>query len=1223
MRRPITISFESDDPAHASLAQITEALNHVLGAGLARHDGRFIRLSSQVAGPNGAITFYPLPEEEDASGVIFGIGPRTLRGAAATPAILVGSQDLSGGVDLRALHLVRVVLDGGAPVDVDARLGAGTPSSVKLGELTAAVNAQLGADVATSDGKHLVLTAPTPGAASRVALASREVVRRRRFVTRAFLEDEAAYVIFGFIGKRAAGEPGTRASVTGTVDLSDGVDLRETRFLRLKVDGLAAQDIDCAAKSQRPRVALLDEVISAINVVVPGVVTRNNGNLVLTSRTSGTDARITFEPLRIMDALDILIGRAPATFRGRDNTRVNFIGTADLSAGVQLPAGAAVKLRIDAGQPVEISLTGPEPVRMTVSNIVSTINLALTAPLASHDGTHILLTSPLVGANSRIEFAVPAGTDVTRTVFGVTPPRVYQGDDARPATVTGTVDLSNGIELGIARFLRLAADGRPPQDVDCTARADLPAGPTSPVHVTLGQIVAAITDQLGPNAAETDGTFLTLKSSGLGEGASLSLLPHTTPDARRRLLGDVPETTSGSGLTPATITGEADLHALVDLAEHRIIRLAVNGARPVDLDVAGVVPERTSLSEIVEKINRAFPGMASVSEGDHLRLTAPATGEHSTLELLPTRALEVIEYPPQIAEEPPRSVRHGSKWHVNNGGAASTHLKVELRAPSGVAGPALVNHTTGRSIRLMTVIRPGERAVLWRDPETGLRAAVFGVDGEERRLTGSQVLAGPRGAQATVPFAGEWRLPRGLADDSSALLLNNPQARAVVQLQARQTLGYGGPVTVSVTEASLVTSNGDPPAADGSPVSLVGCLRAVDDTYLLVDQAARTLADVRPGPGVAPSRHLDRVVAVYGHLYPGLHAPLIVAGRITDVFDVTLRGPSQTVGDSKPVIELYPRVTIGLGTDARDSLVQQVLSNSSLAFASEIDKAEALTLPLGLSEWAYVDCHGPRFNQSRFDGARYPGKSCLERGIFDLNRFGRTPLDPEDAVFAAGLSGDPTVEVKLEWLDYRPGSFVVNLPADLPEQFGGRFNSARFGKAGDQPEVYAGVVTEPQTDPSYLATLLTEQSSLVEATYHTGPVPLGWDALTIPFRKPRVRTLTGGTDTGHAQMYLVDPDVPGFIKLQARKPGPWGNGILVTVRKAGPAFFDVTIGYQGARFENARQVALGTQIQAQAKQLLKPSPVGILQAKAAGIHADVTRDRTQQPPAQSNAPQPL
>ena len=64
--------------------------------------------------------------------------------------------------------------------------------------------------------------------------------------------------------------------------------------------------------------------------------------------------------------------------------------------------------------------------------------------------------------------------------------------------------------------------------------------------------------------------------------------------------------------------------------------------------------------------------------------------------------------------------------------------------------------------------------------------------------------------------------------------------------------------------------------------------------------------------------------------------------------------------------------------------------------------------------------------------------------------------------------------------------------------------------------------------------------------------------------------------------------------------------------------YDVSIIYEGARFENARKVALGKDLgdpsldlPSQVQKLLQPGPIGVLQAKAAGVRAEVTRDRNE------------
>ena len=138
----------------------------------------------------------------------------------------------------------------------------------------------------------------------------------------------------------------------------------------------------------------------------------------------------------------------------------------------------------------------------------------------------------------------------------------------------------------------------------------------------------------------------------------------------------------------------------------------------------------------------------------------------------------------------------------------------------------------------------------------------------------------------------------------------------------------------------------------------------------------------------------------------------------------------------------------------------------------------------------------------------------------------------------------------------------------------------------------------------------------------------------MPFRKPEFLTL--GAEDAPARLYMAEEGIDGFIKLEAREAGTWGNEIAVTARSSGPAMYDVAIIYQGSLFENARQVALGkgplspaprcqkgkkasaTQqvpldrdLPTLIQDLLQPGPIGVLQAKAAGVQADISRDRTE------------
>jgi hypothetical protein len=109
----------------------------------------------------------------------------------------------------------------------------------------------------------------------------------------------------------------------------------------------------------------------------------------------------------------------------------------------------------------------------------------------------------------------------------------------------------------------------------------------------------------------------------------------------------------------------------------------------------------------------------------------------------------------------------------------------------------------------------------------------------------------------------------------------------------------------------------------------------------------------------------------------------------------------------------------------------------------------------------------------------------------------------------------------------------------------------------------------------------------------------------IPFRKPRYLTLGRGDQA--ARLYLFEDDVPGFIRLEAKETGEPGNKLFVTARHSGPAQFDVTVQFDGDRFENARQVVLGDPVPALSAALNQPARVGVLQAKAGGIRGAVRR----------------
>lgn len=1346
------INCAGADPANTQPSEIADAINAAFEnlfaddsedpVRLASHNGRLVTVTSPTVGPDGII-MVETPPSEDATEDIFGIGPRTFEGADATTARLVGKPDLQAGVNLRARRFLKLAVDGGTPVEIDLRTETIEPGIVLLDELADAIDSALGANVASHDGQHLVLTSPTTGSASSLVIEPLETTQRRRFVTRAIVTDEATQAILGFIAREAHGTPATSARIVGERDLSRGVDLREARYLRLVIDNHPPVDVDCAGK--RPRATLIHEVVDAINDKLQAelpldadVASHDGQHLILTSPTEGAGSRIAIEPPRATDALDKVLGVEPGTYRGEAATGINFVGTVDLSDGFDLDADAAIKLGIDDAGPVEITLGDTEPAHKALNQLVIRINQELNQKLgvgnvATSDGQHLILTLPPdpEGKDQRkLVFDIPGnGPDVTAAIFGISPPRSYQSAAASPAKIVGARDLTHGVDLPPDAALEIGVDPSEPEPVFLTG--------SEPTRVTLSDIVGAVNDAFEQDIASEDGTHLVLTSPTAGLAGRITLELHTSGDASETLLGDVEELVQeGATADPAVIEGKVDLLAPVDVSERRWIRLAVDGDRPVDIDVAGAAPATTFLDEIVETINGVFHGLASATEEDRLKLTSPTAGEDSHLSALPLRYVEVIEYPPEPTEYPPEPrdeperqllVRHGDDWQVHNDGAADVFAQVDITVPDGVSGPMLVNTTLGWRVRLHLVVGAGETIRLQRDTQHGLQAEICSPEGDTRPVPTSQILVGPLGAQAWVPAKETWHLS---GDEPASLQLNNPTAPSIVVLHARQNDVIGHKIAATVVESDLGAVASEKDAADGSSVRRVGRVRAGEKAYTLVDGDETEIARLRAGPNVQLTDYEDCVVAVTGELHAG-EPPLLIVQELVRLFDVLLRFQPRR---GEAVEEFYPGVTIGDGAQAPDALVRQVaIKPSQLVKAEELDKGTVLSLPRGLSNWIHLECHASRFNYAKFNSAYFSGGLCYERAVFDVSRFARGPLavreargtpatsvrfvgkadlghgvdlretrylrlavdaqraveidcagteprattideivrkinrtlganvasrdgqhlvltsptrgtgsrivvepsrtiiasdardtllgpgpEPEAAVFG---SSDPVLdrpaEAVFRWERHKPGAFVVNLPADLPARFGSRFNEARFVQGGAAAELYEKVVTEPPDDEDFLVDLIKTRSTLVQADVVAGPrPPLGWEPVQIPFRKPRFLTL--GTDGTPARIYLAEEGVDGLIELRAREPGSWGNEIAVAVRQSGPAMYDVSILYHGACFENARKVALGKDLQepgldlpAQVQKLLQPGPIGVLQAKAAGVQAKVARDRAE------------
>jgi hypothetical protein len=726
----VTIDCAGNEPAKTTVEEIINILNTTLGPGRAVTDGRRLTLTSATAGRTGQIVF-ERAAERDALADIFGFGPRVFHGDNALPATLEGTVDLSGGADFMASDRLGIIVDGGPMVEVrfptpdPAEMlkriePPGSPPPVgeppehvrktSLDEIMAAINAAVGQAVADTKGRQLILTSNTRGAASRIAIVALERDVPRRFVSRAAVQDEAATVLLGATEVHATGLPPTRARVEGQVELQFGVDLRDERWLNVAIDHAAPKLIDCAGP--RPRATTIQEVAERINAAFAGaepVCTHDGKRLTLRSHTPGGSSRIAFADVRARDALKRLLDVPPQEVRGEDAGRVVFTGTVDLARGLDLVADARVKIGVDGAAAVDIPLNhGVAPARKTLGELVAAINGAVGTAVARHDGRFLTLTSQQRGAASSLQFEVPSGTDATRLVFGIAAPRSYQAKEATQATIAGK-SLQDHVDLTLERFLRISVNGQPAKLVDCGAKA---ADEKELANLPLDQVKDAI-NQAVNGVAHLSDNHLVLRSPTKGSASRIRVEPHVAGDAQARLFGDVPVETRGQDATPAEVVGDVRLLGPVDLRTREKMLIAIDGGPPTEVDVAGPAARQAVLTDIVDAINEALPGIASATIDGQLRLQSPSAGAESRVEVLPRRHLELTEYPPTPASQVTSGlVGHGDTIVVRNQGVADSTVRVEVLSKHGTVAPALVNHAAGQRIDLDVILRPLESAVI-------------------------------------------------------------------------------------------------------------------------------------------------------------------------------------------------------------------------------------------------------------------------------------------------------------------------------------------------------------------------------------------------------------------------------------------------------------------------------------------------------------------------------
>ena len=569
------------------------------------------------------------PGGKDAAQLALGLRSAHSTGRSASAARVQGTADLTGGVDLRELKVLRLEADGAGPFEINLAEGAEDSSAVSGEFIAGRINAEVGWEIARYDGRYLSLASGLNGPTSTIEV--QDVI------------GDAAEIVLGLPPRAYSGREPSSAQVRGLVDLSGVLDLSESRYLRLLIDGEHLAEIDVTGPDEAH--TLLNQVVERLNEVLGlDVVTTDGHFLTLTSPTSGLGSSIIFQRAAAQQALATLFGPISLTHVGRGPRAAQVVGRRDLSGGVDLSARSLLLLRVDGEVSPLIDVAGEDPADTQLPELVATINERVGAPIASHDSHFITLTSLSTGLASEIVFLTPEDeqAEATETIFGIGP-RIFSGHAATPASLEGSADLSEGVNLQARYLLQVRLDEGAPVTVDLRTHAD------DVRAATPRELADAIDAALGADVGATDGQHLILVSASDGSASSLEILPISegsearfvtralvSDEAAQTVFGFARRTAWGADAARARLVGGVDLQRGVDLRQAHYLRLVIDDNPPAEMDVSGVRPRATLLDEIVARINAALPVEAPNSpvcshNGKRLVLVSNTAGANSRI----------------------------------------------------------------------------------------------------------------------------------------------------------------------------------------------------------------------------------------------------------------------------------------------------------------------------------------------------------------------------------------------------------------------------------------------------------------------------------------------------------------------------------------------------------------------------------------------------------------
>jgi len=869
------------------------------------------------------------PDGRDAAALVFG-PPAVATGRDAADAIVVGSADLTDGVDVRSAPFLRLASESGATTVIDLGTATAHPERLDGADVLAAVQAAAPWVASSLADGRLRLSSPT----------GLEVVEG---------DGDAAGIVLGLPARRFAGADAAPAVLPG-LRCPDGVEItgQGPRYLRVALEtGTRELDLGTGHRSVQD---VADAINAAFGLTV-ATVDPGSARLVLTSPASGPAGRVEVTAPAAQDAGGLLFGTRLAT--GSPIRTARLAGSVDLTGPLDLSGLPPLRLLID-GTPVTVALTGLTS-RIAVS---IAIDAAAGAPVTELGGTGLTVVSRVAGAGGEVVLLEPEPwgvPDPGTALFGL-PGRRFAARDASRAEITGAVVLAPGTDLAARHLLQLAVDGADPVIVDLRTTAEGTRSAAAARAVPPEAIVAAVEARL-PGAAALgagpDGLHLVLRSPASGAGGRIEVRATArtlrrsyvtratvTEEAGQVLLGYLQHAATGTAAAPAQVTGTVDLTRGTDLTTGGLLRLAVDGDAPQEVDCAGPRPRATLAADVLAAIEAVLPGVAAI-EGGRLVLRSPAPGPSGRLAFdLPRPALRLLGFggaSPQAQGTDPGGVRlvgtvdlsdgadlpEGAVLAIGVDGAPPVEIPL---SPDGAAHVSLdqvviaVNATLVRS-----VASRDEAHVILQSPTAGAgshlevavpsgpgatdaTAAILGF-AAPRSYTGSA--ATPAGLVAPAELAGELDLRRArhllltvdagpptpvdlaatAADPGRATLPDvvaavNAAAPGVASAEAGRlvltspTLGTASRITLTPDpaddgRAALLGSLPDTAAGTAAaPPALVGDVTVPGTVDLSRRSVLRLEIDGEPvdvnvaGP-VAPTTSLDEAIAAVNAVLPG------------------------------------------------------------------------------------------------------------------------------------------------------------------------------------------------------------------------------------------------------------------------------------------------------------------------------------------------------------------